>query len=380
MTIQPAHRTQHVQEYYFANKLNEIKRLAASRKPIINLGVGNPDLPPPPAVIRTLKTFASQKDTHGYQPYTGLPELREAIAKFYHKHYKVTLNKTSQVLPLAGSKEGIQHLTQAYVNPEDIVLIPDPGYTTYTAATLQAGGKPNYYSLNAHNPLPDFKALEKIDLSKVKIMWVNYPHMPTGVNITHKEFEEILAFGRKHHIIIAHDNPYSFILTEKPQSILSVAKTEDHVIELNSLSKTFNMAGWRVGWMAGNSEIIKQTLKIKSNMDSGMFYPLQMGAIAALQTDTEWFHSQNNEYVQRQKLVLQMTKKLNLQVESNTTGLFVWAKIQSQENSKTWSDNLLYDKHIFVAPGHIFGKQGERYVRFSLCVPQEKIQEALNRL
>ncbi len=381
MKIVPSNRSSQIQTYYFAEKLREIRELTASGRSIINLAIGNPDLPPPPQAVKALKNAANQPEKHGYQPYSGIPELRQAIAGFYQKHYEVQLHPEKEVLVLAGSKEGVQHLSQAYVNPGDEVLIPNPGYPTYASATLQAGGEPRYYSLdiNQHG-LPDFKALEKNDLTNVKIMWVNYPHMPTGYNIDSSGYEKILAFGRKHQIIIAHDNPYSFILTEKPQSILSVAKPDDGVIELHSLSKTFNMAGWRVGMIVGNDSIIKQVLKIKSNMDSGMFYPVQMGAIAALQTESAWYTKQNEEYVQRRNLTFQIAAKLKLTVNPNSSGFFVWAQLPESMDSYTFTDKLLEKKDIFVAPGSIFGSNGDGFVRFSLCSPQETILEALNRL
>lgn len=381
MKINPSHRALQIQTYYFAEKLREIRELTASGKPIINLAIGNPDLPPPPQAVEALQKASNQQEKHGYQPYNGIPELRQAIAGFYQKHYKVSLHPDKEVLVLAGSKEGVQHLSQAFVNPGNEVLIPNPGYPTYASATLQAGGVPRYYSLDENQKgLPDFEELEKTDMSKVKLMWVNYPHMPTGYNIDSSGYEKILAFGRKHQILIAHDNPYSFILTEKPQSILSHAKQNDAVIELHSLSKTFNMAGWRVGMIVGNEAIIKQVLKIKSNMDSGMFYPVQMGAIAALQTDNDWFTKQNEEYTQRRELLFQMAAKLQLKANPNNSGFFVWAQLPDGVNSYTFTDNLLQKKDIFVAPGSIFGSAGNGYVRFSLCSPQERISEALNRL
>lgn len=381
MNIQPAHRALQIQTYYFAEKLREIKEFISSGRPIINLAIGNPDLPPPPHAVEALKNAADQHEKHGYQPYSGIPELRQAIADFYQKHYEVRLHPDKEVLVLAGSKEGVQHLSQAYINPGVEVLIPNPGYPTYASATIQADGEPRYYSLNPEqHGLPDFEELEKTDLTNVKMMWVNYPHMPTGFKIDSSGYEKILAFGRKHQILIAHDNPYSFILTEKPQSILSVAKQKDAVIELNSLSKTFNMAGWRVGMIVGNEHIIKQVLKLKSNMDSGMFYPVQMGTIEALQTDIDWFAKQNEEYEQRRELLFQIAKKLRLKVNPNSGGFFVWAKLPAGMDSYTFTDNLLNEKNIFVAPGSIFGTAGAGYARFSLCNSQEIILEALNRL
>jgi LL-diaminopimelate aminotransferase len=378
--IQPAKRLDTVQEYYFSKKLREVRSLAAAGKPIINMGIGSPDLQPPLKVIQAIQGCLSDANAHKYQSYQGLPELRNAIASFYKNKFSVEANPENEVLPLMGSKEGIMHISMAFLNEGDQVLIPNPGYPTYTAVTKLVGAEPFFYNLSdANNWQPNFEALENQDLSKVKIMWVNYPHMPTGTNATLETFEKLVAFGKKHQILIINDNPYSFILNDSPTSILNVEGAKDIALELNSLSKTFNMSGWRVGMVLGNAGYINEILKVKSNMDSGMFYGIQKGAIEALQLSDDWFLAQNKIYEERRNLIWQLADKLDASYDKNTTGLFVWAKIPEGKKSEEVTDSVLYDSDIFITPGTVFGSQGEGYIRFSLCVSSEVIKEAISR-
>ncbi|TMM29627.1 aminotransferase class I/II-fold pyridoxal phosphate-dependent enzyme [Polaribacter aestuariivivens] len=378
--IQPAKRLDTVQEYYFSKKLREVRGLVAAGKPIINMGIGSPDLQPPTKVLEAIQGSLHDVAAHKYQSYQGLPELRNAIATFYKNKFSVATNSENEILPLMGSKEGIMHISMAFLNEGDKVLIPNPGYPTYTSVTKLVGAEPLFYNLSASdNWQPNFEELEQQDLSEVKIMWVNYPHMPTGTNATFKTFEKLVAFGKKHHILIINDNPYSFILNDNPISILQVEGAKDIALELNSLSKTFNMAGWRVGMVLGNSTYINEILKVKSNMDSGMFYGIQKGAIEALQLSDNWFSNQNKIYQERRKLIWELADKLNAVYDKNSTGLFVWAKIPEGKKSEEVTDTVLYEKDIFITPGTIFGSQGEGYIRFSLCVTSEVIKEAISR-
>ncbi|WP_452226723.1 pyridoxal phosphate-dependent aminotransferase [Lacinutrix cladophorae] len=379
--IQVADRLHTVEEYYFSRKLREVNLLKANGKPIINLGIGSPDLQPPAKVITAIANSFQDASAHKYQSYQGLPELREAITQFYSEQFAVHVSPTTEVLPLMGSKEGIMHISIAFLNEGDEVLIPNPGYPTYASVTKLLGAKPVFYNLEESKGwLPDLKALEKLDLSKVKIMWLNYPHMPTGTKATEKLFEEVIAFARKHHILIVNDNPYSFILNDKPTSILTVRKAKDVCLELNSLSKTFNMAGWRVGMVIGNAKHIDAIIKVKSNMDSGMFYGIQKGAIEALNCSNMWYKSLNSVYKQRRKLVWKLADALNCTYNKEASGLFVWAKLPPHFKSEEFIDVLLKENHIFIAPGTIFGTQGEGYVRFSLCASTEDLEEALARI
>jgi LL-diaminopimelate aminotransferase len=378
--IKAAKRLDTVQEYYFSKKLREVGRLAAAGKPIINMGIGSPDLKPPAEVLEAIQGSLGDVNAHKYQSYQGLPALRNAISKFYKSKFAVAVNPEDEVLPLMGSKEGIMHISMAFLNEGDQVLIPNPGYPTYTSVTKLVGAEPLFYNLSAaHNWQPDYEELERQDLSGVKIMWVNYPHMPTGTNATLEIFEKLVAFGKKHQILIINDNPYSFILNEKPVSILNIEGAKDVALELNSLSKTFNMAGWRVGMVLGNAAFIKEILKVKSNMDSGMFYGIQKGAIEALQLSDDWFTTQNKIYKERRALIWQLADKLGTTYDKNTTGLFVWAKIPEGKKAAEVTDTVLYEKDIFITPGTIFGSQGEGYIRFSLCVTKEIIKEAIAR-
>jgi LL-diaminopimelate aminotransferase len=378
--IQPAKRLDTVQEYYFSKKLREVRSLAAAGKPIINMGIGSPDLQPPTTVLAAIQGSLSDVNAHKYQSYQGLPELRNAIAAFYKNKFFVNVNPENEVLPLMGSKEGIMHISMAFLNEGDQVLIPNPGYPTYTSVTKLVGAVPLFYNLSeANNWQPNFEELENQDLSEVKIMWVNYPHMPTGTNATLETFEKLVAFGKKHQILIINDNPYSFILNDSPTSILNVEGAKDIALELNSLSKTFNMSGWRVGMVLGNAGYINEILKVKSNMDSGMFYGIQKGAIEALQLSDDWFLAQNKIYEERRNLIWQLADKLDASYDKNTTGLFVWAKIPEGKKSEVVTDSILYDSNIFITPGTVFGSQGEGYIRFSLCVSSEVIKEAISR-
>ena len=379
--IQPAKRLDSVQEYYFSKKLREVRELLAAGKPIINMGIGSPDLQPPSNVIEVIQHSLQDATAHKYQSYQGLPALRSAISSFYFDKFGVQTNSETEVLPLMGSKEGIMHISMAYLNEGDQALIPNPGYPTYTSVTKLVGATPLFYDLNAaNNWQPDFEALEKNDLTKVKIMWVNYPHMPTGTNAIKSTFEKLIAFGKKHQILIVNDNPYSFILNETPKSLLQVEGAKKIALELNSLSKTFNMAGWRVGMVLGNQNYINQILKVKSNMDSGMFYGIQKGAIAALQLDDAWFLAQNKIYKERRDLVWQLAEKLNCTYDKKATGLFVWAKVPEGKKSEAVTDTILYENDIFITPGTVFGIQGEGYIRFSLCVTSAIIKEAIARI
>ncbi|RLD76812.1 MAG: aminotransferase [Bacteroidetes bacterium] len=377
-----ANRLNNVKEYYFSIKLREVRELIAQGKPIINLGIGSPDLAPPKEVIDAITNASKQTQNHGYQSYQGVPELRQSIADFYKKYYTVAdLDINSEILPLMGSKEGILHISMAYLNAGDEVLIPNPGYPTYTSVTNLVEAKPVFYDLKEDNNwFPDFESLEKSDLTKVKIMWVNYPHMPTGATPTDELFEKLIAFGKKHNILIVNDNPYSFVLNDDPKSILAYRGAKDVAIELNSLSKTFNMAGWRVGMVLGNKENINNILQVKSNMDSGMYFGIQQGAIAALKLSNGWFKKMNTVYEDRRKIVWKICDVLNCVYDTNSVGLFVWAKVPKGKSAIKLTDDLLYNKDVFITPGMIFGSNGDDYIRFSLCVKEDKIKEVLKRI
>jgi aspartate/methionine/tyrosine aminotransferase len=376
-----SNRLGEVQEYYFSKKLKEVQKLRESGKPIINMGIGSPDLPPDNSVIEALKQTADTSSGHGYQSYQGTPELRNAIAAFYDRNYQVSLDPSSEVLPLMGSKEGIMHISMAFLNEGDEVLVPNPGYPTYTSVTKLLNAIPVFYSLNeADNWAPDWEALEKMDLSKVKLMWVNYPHMPTGANGNESLFGKLIEFAKNHDILLVHDNPYSFILNDSPKSLLAMPEAKDHAIELNSLSKTFNIPGWRVGMLVGRKDYLEAVLRVKSNMDSGMFLGLQAGAVAALNLGQSWVNSMNTIYGRRKALVIEMAALLHLQVNEEAVGMFVWGKVPDGKKATEIVDQLLYDYDIFITPGLIFGSNGASYVRFSLCINEEKIKEAIARL
>ncbi len=378
--ITTAKRLDSVQEYYFSRKLKEVRQLMSEGKPIINMGIGSPDLAPHSSVIEAIQNALFDEKAHEYQSYQGLPELRQGFADFYATNFNVELNSVNEILPLMGSKEGIMHVSLAFLNENDEVLIPNPGYPTYASVTELVQAKAIYYDLCENNGWqPDFEELEKKDLSKVKLMWVCYPHMPTGANATLDLYQKLINFGKKHNILIVNDNPYSFVLNNNPLSIFQIEGAKEIALELNSLSKTFNMAGWRVGMVAGNASLIDAVLKVKSNMDSGMFYGIQKGAIAALQLGRDWFESQNEIYSKRRNLIFQLAQKMNCAFDINSVGLFVWAKLPEGKQSEEFIDYLLYEKHLFLTPGTIFGNNGEGYIRFSLCVKEENIVEAIKR-
>lgn len=379
--IENAHRLQSVKEYYFSQKLREVRGLMAQGKPIINMGIGSPDLPPSQKVLDALTDAISHPSAHQYQSYQGLPELREEMANFYKTYYGVSLDPTSEVLPLMGSKEGIMHISMAFLNPGDKVLVPNPGYPTYTSVTRLVEAEPLFYNLEEkHNWFPQVADLEQMDLSGVKLMWLGYPHMPTGAVAEDADLEALIAFAQKHQILLVKDNPYSFVLNKTPKSILALEGAKEVVLELNSLSKSFNMAGWRVGMLMGRADLVEAVLKVKSNMDSGMFYGIQKGAIEALKAPKSWFDGLNEIYAKRRKAIFALADKLNLSYDPSAVGMFVWAKIgDDHTTSEMMVDQLLYEFNVFIAPGTIFGSNGEGYVRFSLCVPEEKIVEALNR-
>jgi len=379
--IQKADRLKNVKEYYFSKKLREVAALRNEGKPIINIAIGSPDLQPSASVIEAIQNAVELPNAHQYQSYQGIPELREGIANFYKEKYDVDLNANSEILPLMGSKEGIMHISMAFLNNGDKVLIPNPGYPTYASVTNLLQAEAISYNLNeATHWLPNFEELEKEDLSKVKIMWVNYPHMPTGAVASKEDFKQLIAFAKKHHILIVNDNPYSFILNENPLSILEIEGAKEVAIELNSLSKTFNMAGWRVGMVVGDPEIIKTILQVKSNMDSGMFFGIQKGAVEAFKLSNDWFQSQNEIYKERRAIVWKIFDALNCTYVTSIGGLFVWAKLPKGMKSEDITDELLYNKNVFITPGTIFGSNGEGYVRASLCVDVELLNEVLNRL
>lgn len=380
--IKHSERLNSVEEYYFSKKLREVSNMIQSGESVINMAIGSPDLFPSIKVVDEIKNSLSDSFAHKYQSYQGLPELRDAIAKFYNKFFGVELNPSNEVLPLMGSKEGIMHISLAFLNSGDEVLIPNPGYPTYLSVTKLVQANPVFYNLSEENGwFPNLSELENKDLSKVKLMWINYPHMPTGASANFDQFEKLLEFAKTNNILLINDNPYSFILNDEYLSLLKVKGYKDFVLELNSLSKSFNMSGWRVGMLVGSSDNITKVLKVKSNMDSGMFYGIQKGAIAALNLDKRWFEDLNKVYLKRRKLIWNIADKLNCSYDKNSKGLFVWAKLPNHiKSSEQYIDTLLKEKKIFIAPGTIFGSNGEGYIRFSLCIDEVKIDEALKRI
>ena len=376
-----ANRIQEVEEYYFSAKLREVNRLLAEGKPVLNLGIGSPDLAPDRSVIEALKSTAENEQAHGYQGYQGIAALRAAMANYYQQAFGVQLDPNTEILPLMGSKEGVFQVSMAFLNPGDQVLIPNPGYPTYSAVTQLLGANPIYYSLDlSKQGRPNLEELELLDLSRVKLMWINYPHMPTGAPGSEKVLAELIAFAQRHAILLVHDNPYSHILNSAPKSLLAVPGGKEVGLELNSLSKTFNIPGWRVGMLCGKSEWVEAALKVKSNMDSGMFLGLQKGAIAALSLEKGWFDRQNEIYATRRKLVWTLADQLGLTYDREAAGLFVWCKMPEGASAEELVDQLLYEKNIFITPGKIFGTEGNTYVRISLCLQEFKILEAINRI
>ena len=382
MNFKTANRLESINEYYFSQKLREIDLLNRNGKNIINLGIGSPDLPPHPAVIKVLQEEAAKENTHAYQSYKGSPILRNAVAAWYNTWYDVKLNADTEILPLIGSKEGIMHICMTYLNEGDEALVPNPGYPTYkTAVTLAGGNCINYDLTEEQNWLPDFEALEQKDLSKVKLWFVNYPHMPTGKLPTKAVFEKIIAFAKAHNILVVHDNPYSFILNETPMSILSIDGAIEVAVELNSLSKSQNMAGWRVGILCGAKERIEEVLRFKSNMDSGMFLPVQLAAAKALSVGKDWYDGLNKIYGERKQKAFELLDLLNCVYDKTQAGMFVWAKIPEKfEDGYKLSDDILYNANVFMTPGGIFGSNGNGYIRVSLCASVQKFEEAIERI
>lgn len=377
-----AGRASKIQEYYFSKKLQEIAHMRQAGADIINLGIGNPDLPPAPEVIEALAQTAANPLHHGYQSYRSSDALRTAFAKWYARDFGVALRPDTEILPLIGSKEGIVHLSLTFLNPGDIALVPNPGYPTYSSAAKLAGASPLAYSLKEENDwLPDFEELENSVSEKVKIMWLNYPHMPTGARANRGFFEQMTAFAKKNNILICHDNPYAMILNPAPLSILSVPESKGIALELNSLSKSHNMAGWRLGMAAGDEALINAMLRVKSNMDSGMFLPLQKAAIVALQLGSEWFDELNKSYTQRRVVAEEIAALLDCTFMSGQSGMFLWAKVsEAFDNAEILTEKVLVEAGVFFAPGHIFGSNGEKYFRISLCASTERMQEAAIRI
>lgn len=380
--IKPANRLNTVSEYYFSAKLREIAEMNANGKNVLNLGIGNPDLPPSAETIEVLNNEAVKPNVHGYQSYNGIPELRNGFAEWYKKWYNIELNPVTEIQPLIGSKEGILHITLAFVNPGDGVLVPNPGYPTYQSVSRLAEANLITYDLDEKNGWqPDFNALEKMDLSNVKLMWVNYPNMPTGANASVELFEKLVAFGKKHGIVICNDNPYSFILNDKKLSILSVESAKEICIELNSMSKSHNMAGWRMAMLASNEHFIKWVLAVKSNVDSGMFRPMMLAAAQALNNSDEWHSKMNQVYAKRRELAYKIMDILECKYDKSQVGMFIWAKIPEKwKNAGEIADKILYEKNVFITPGFIFGSNGDRYLRISLCSPENMLEEVIERL
>ena len=381
--IVPAERLNSVSEYYFSKKLKEVAELNAQGKNIISLGIGSPDMPPSDSTIKALCNEAQKPNVHGYQSYVGIPELRQSFADFYKKWFQVELNPNNEIQPLIGSKEGILHISLAFLNPGDGVLVPNPGYPTYTSVSNLVQANVISYDLDENNNWePKFDELEKLDLSNVKLMWVNYPNMPTGANASVQLFDKLVAFGKKHGIIICNDNPYSFILNENRLSLLAAKGAKDICIEMNSMSKSHNMSGWRIGMVAANSQFIEWILRVKSNVDSGMFRPLQVAAVEALHNSEEWHKEMNyNVYAKRRVLAGSIMDKLACVYDKKQVGMFLWGKIpDSYKDAGELADKLLYEANVFVTPGFIFGSQGNRYIRISLWSKEKDLQEVLNRI
>jgi aspartate/methionine/tyrosine aminotransferase len=381
--IIPAERLSSISEYYFSTKLKEVADMNARGMNVISLGIGSPDLPPSRETVEALCQSASESNAHGYQPYVGIPELRAAFANWYQKWFNVELNPANEIQPLIGSKEGILHISLAFLNPGDGVLVPNPGYPTYSSVSKLVQAKVLTYDLDENNHWqPDFDALEQMDLNNVKLMWVNYPNMPTGASATPELFEKLVAFGKKHGIVIVNDNPYSFILNENRLSILQVKGAKDICIELNSMSKSHNMPGWRMGLLASNAQFIEWVLKVKSNIDSGQFKPMQVAAIAALNNSEEWHREMNvNLYKTRRYLAEEIMNTLGCTFDKSQVGMFLWGKISAKyKNSGELADKVLYESKVFITPGFIFGDKGDHYVRISLCANEKMLAEALERV
>lgn len=383
MIIRPSSRLNTVQEYYFSQKLAEIRQMMAQGKPVLNLGIGNPDGMPAPEVIQTLLETAIREDSHGYQSYAGIPELKKAIAEWNAWAYNISLNPESEILPLIGSKEGITHISMAFLDEDDEVLVPELAYPAYAAVANMVKSKVITYPLDElNNYQPDWHFLDKLDFSRIKLLWLNYPHMPTGAGAQKETFERLVAMAKEKQFLLCHDNPYSMILPQtKPLSLLGIEGAEEVALELNSLSKSFNMAGWRIGWIAGREDYIKTILKVKSNVDSGQFKPMMLAATEALKLREDWFNALNANYQDRRKLVWMLLDKLGCTYSTDQQGLFVWARIPKRYSKSTeLVDELLYDKNIFITPGSIFGEKGADFVRISLCNKQSVLEEAISRV
>lgn len=382
MRVKPADRTNSVQEYYFSQKLRQIDKMRSAGADIINLGIGSPDQPPSENTIRRLADEARKPGVHGYASYNGSPALRKAFSDWYLKYFNVRLDPENEILPLMGSKEGIMHISMAFINPGDEVLIPNPGYPTYSSVTNLVGGKVRYYDLVESNGwLPDLKTLEKSDLSRVKLMWTNYPNMPTGAKASLSLFRELVSFSADHNILLCNDNPYSFILNKDYLSIMAVDGARETAIELNSLSKSHNMAGWRIGMAASNKEYITNILKVKSNMDSGMFLPMQMAAVEALNNPEVWYDKVNEVYVERRKTSESIMDLMGCRFSKDQSGLFVWGRIPDEiESCERFVEEILNKAYVFLTPGFIFGSNGDRYIRISLCADDERLKEARKRI
>ncbi|MBO5664442.1 MAG: aminotransferase class I/II-fold pyridoxal phosphate-dependent enzyme, partial [Bacteroidales bacterium] len=380
--MMPADRLSAVSEYYFSLKLKEVAAMNAAGKDVISLGVGSPDMPPSQACIETLCQEAQNPDGHGYMPYLGIPQLREAFASWYRKWYGVELDAAREIQPLIGSKEGILHVTLAFVNPGEQVLVPNPGYPTYTSLSKILGAELVYYDLKEENGwMPDFEALRAMDMSRVKLMWTNYPHMPTGAKGSMEIYEKLVALAREKNIVIVNDNPYSFILNDKPLSILSVPGAKDCCIEFNSMSKSHNMPGWRVGMLASNADFVQWILKVKSNIDSGMFRATQLAAVTALEAEKDWYEANNANYRERRLVAEEIMRVLDCRFDENQSGMFLWGRIPDiYANVEELTEKILHQARVFIVPGFIFGSNGARYIRISLCCKIERLQQALQRI
>ncbi|GAT64315.1 pyridoxal phosphate-dependent aminotransferase [Paludibacter jiangxiensis] len=383
LNIKPANRLNTVSEYYFSKKLREIDEMNKAGKNVISLGIGKPDLPPSENTIKALNEESLKPDVHGYQSYIGIPELRKGFADWYQKWFGVELNPANEIQPLFGSKEGILHISLAFLNPGDGVLVPNPGYPTYMSVSRLAEANVISYYLDENNGWqPDFEALEKLDLSNVKLMWVNYPNMPTGAPATKELFDKLVAFGKKHSIVICNDNPYSFILNENRLSLLAAEGAKDICIELNSMSKSHNMSGWRMGLVASNPQFIEWILRVKSNIDSGMFRPMMVAAAEALKNTEEWHREKNIEVYQKRRVIAEkIMQQMGCTFDPKQVGMFLWGKIPDQyKDAGELADKVLYNAHVFVTPGFIFGDKGNRYVRLSLCATEKMLEESLERI
>ena len=380
--ICPADRLSGVSEYYFSKKLKEVAQMNAEGKDVISLGIGSPDMPPSEETVATLCREAQNPNGHGYMPYVGIPELRQAFADWYKKWYQVELDAKSEIQPLIGSKEGILHVTLAFVNPGDQVLVPNPGYPTYTSLSRILGAEIVNYDLKEENGwMPDFDALEQMDMSRVKLMWTNYPNMPTGANATPELYEKLVSLARRKGIVIVNDNPYSFILNDKPLSILSIPGAKDCCIEFNSMSKSHNMPGWRIGMLASNAEFVQWILKVKSNIDSGMYRAMQLAAATALQAEQDWYDGNNRNYRNRRKIAGEIMDVLECTYDEKQVGMFLWGKIPDKYSDvEELTERILHQARVFITPGFIFGSNGKRYIRISLCCKDDKLAEALRRI